>query len=159
MALAAALDATTWGSRQWPMTREAWKALDAQASLLTTQVIATDGYSSGRLDGETDAPSFMPNVEGQQLLRQLNNVRTVLERAVVLDAPDVAVIGRQVSLREADGTTSAYALVIPGDGDPRNGSVSVDSPVGSALLGRRVGDLVTVVAPVGAWTATVVEIT
>ena len=121
-------------------------------------MVATDGYVTGRLDGEADAPSFVPNIVGQQVLRQLNTVRTVLERAVVLDAPEVAVIGHRVTLREADGNTSVYALVIPGDGDPRNGSVSADSPVGSAILGRRPGDLVTVAAPAGTWTATVIEI-
>lgn len=158
MALAATVDATTWGPRQWPMTRDAWKKLDEVASRLTREVIATDGYVTGRLDGEADAPSFVPNIVGQQLLRQLNTVRTVLERAVVLDAPEVAVIGHRVTLREADGSVSVYALVIPGDGDPRNGSVSVDSPVGSAILGRRTGDLVTIAAPAGAWTATVTAI-
>lgn len=158
MALAATVDATTWGPRQWPMTRDAWKKLDEVASRLTREVIATDGYVTGRLDGEADAPSFVPNIVGQQLLRQLNTVRTVLERAVVLDAPEVAVIGNRVTLREADGSTSVYELVIPGDGDPRNGSVSVDSPVGSAILGRRTGDLVTIAAPAGAWTATVTAI-
>jgi transcription elongation GreA/GreB family factor len=140
------------------MTRDAWERLDADASRLTRQVAATDGYVTGRLDGEADAPSFVPNIVGQQLLRELNTVRTVLERAVVLDAPEVAVIGHRVTLREADGSTSVYALVIPGGGDPRNGSVSVDSPVGSAILGRRTGDLVTVAAPAGAWTATVTGI-
>ncbi len=158
MALAARADATTWGPRQWPMTRDAWEMLDAEASRLTRQVNAGDGYVTGRLDGEADAPSFVPNILCQQLLRQLNTVRTVLERAVVLDAPEVAVIGHRVSLREADGSTSVYALVIPGDGDPRNGLVSVDSPVGSAILGRRTGDPVIVAAPAGTWTATVTAI-
>ena len=118
MALAATVDATTWGPRQWPMTRDAWKRLDAVATRLTREVIATDGYVTGRLDGESDAPSFVPNIVGQQLLRQLNTVRTVLERAVVLDAPEVAVIGHRVTLREADDSTSVYELVIPGDGNP-----------------------------------------
>ena len=158
MALAATVDATTWGPRQWPMTRDAWKRLDAVATRLTREVIATDGYVTGRLDGESDAPSFVPNIVGQQLLRQLNTVRTVLERAVVLDAPEVAVIGHRVTLREADDSTSVYELVIPGDGNPRNGAVSVDSPVGSAILGRRTGDLVTVAAPAGSWSATVIGI-
>ena len=158
MALAATVDATTWGPRQWPMTRDAWKKLDAVATRLTREVIATDGYVTGRLDGESDAPSFVPNIVGQQLLRQLNTVRTVLERAVVLDAPEVAVIGHRVTLREADGSTSVYELVIPGDGDPRNGAVSVDSPVGSAILGRRTGDLVTITAPAETWSATVTGI-
>ncbi|MGH2446887.1 MAG: GreA/GreB family elongation factor [Candidatus Limnocylindria bacterium] len=157
-ALAAMIERGEWNAREWPMTREAWNALDADATRLNEQVLAKDGYVTGRLDGEVDAPTFVPNIVGQQLLRQLNNVRQVLERGVVVEDPDVAVIGHRVTLRELDSATSTYALVIPGEGDPRNGWVSVDSPVGSALLGRRVGELVTISAPAGSWTATVIGI-
>ncbi len=158
MAVALAADGRAWKAREWPMTPEAWKALDADAVWLTAKVVEKDGYVTGRLDGETDAPTFVPNIIGQQLLRQLTNVRQVLERAVVVDDADVAVIGRRVTLVEADGSTSVYSLVIPGEGDPRNLLVSADSPVGAALLGRRVGDAVTIQAPAGAWTAPISKI-
>jgi hypothetical protein len=158
MAVAFAVEDRAWKAREWPMTRQAWEALDADATQLTAQVAANDGYITGRLDGETDAPTFVPNIVGQQLLHQLTTVRDVLERAVVIDDPTLAVIGRRVTLEEADGATSTYALVIPGDGDPRNGFVSVDSPVGSALLGRRIGEEVTIQAPAGSWTATITRI-
>ena len=158
MAVAFAAEERSWKARQWPMTREAWEALDADCTRLTEQVAANDGYITGRLDGENDAPTFVPNIVGQQLLRQLTNVRDVLERAVVIDDPALAVIGRRVTLEEADGATATYALVIPGEGDPRNGLVSGDSPVGSALLGRRIGQEITIEAPSGSWSATIVHI-
>jgi transcription elongation factor GreA len=155
MAVALAIQGQMWNPREWPMTRDAWEALEADAARLGAQVIASDGYVTGHLDGDAEAPTFIPNVVGQQVLRQLDNVREMLARGVILDDPEVAVIGRQVTLVEADGGTSTYALVIPGEGDPRNGLVSVDSPVGSALLGRRIGDEVNIQAPAGSWTATV----
>jgi hypothetical protein len=159
MAVALAVEGRAWKAREWPMTRQAWEALDADATQLTVRVAANDGYITGRLDGETDAPTFVPNIVGQQLLRQLTTVREVLERAAVIDDPTLAVIGRRVTLEESDGATSTYAVVIPGDGDPRNGFVSADSPVGAALLGRRIGDEVTIQAPAGSWRATIVTIT
>lgn len=155
MAVALAAQQQMWKPREWPMTREAWERLDADAARLGAQVIANDGYVTGHLDGDAEAPTFIPNVIGQQLLRQLDNVREVLARGVVVDDPDVAVIGRTVTLSEPDGATSTYALVIPGEGDPRNGLVSVDSPVGSALLGRRTGEALTIEAPAGSWSAAV----
>ena len=158
MAVALAVEDRAWKAREWPMTREAWDALDADATRLGALVIEKEGYITGRLDGETDAPTFIPNVVGQQLLHQLTTVRDVLARAVVIEDPEVAVIGRRVTLEETDGATSTYALVIPGEGDPRNGWVSVDSPVGAALLGRRVGDDVTISAPAGSWSATISKI-
>lgn len=158
MAVALATQQQTWKPREWPMTREAWEALDADATRLGAQVVANDGYVTGHLDGDSEAPTFIPNVVGQQLLRQLDNVREVLARGVVIDDPEVAVIGRRVTLDEGDGTTSTYALVIPGEGDPRNGWVSVDSPVGAALVGRRIGQEVTIQAPAGSWTAVISRI-
>jgi transcription elongation GreA/GreB family factor len=38
------------------------------------------------------------------------------------------------------------------------GTVSPSSPLGSAVLGRRVGDTVDVQAPRGSWRATIIEI-
>lgn len=158
MAVVAMVDGQGWGARTWPMTREALDALEADAARLAAQTVASDGYVTGHLTGEIDAPRFVPNILGQQLLRQLTNARDVLASAAIVDDPGIAVIGRRVTLVEPDGAASTYVLGIPGDGDLRNRRVSVDSPVGSAILGRRVGEPVTVVAPAGSWTATVARI-
>ena len=106
MAIAARAGTDAWGAQQWPMTREAWDALEDDARRLSAQVSAKEAYVTGRLDGDADAPTFVPNIAGQQLLRQLNNLRDVLERAVVVEDGEVAVIGRRVTLQELDGTTS-----------------------------------------------------
>jgi hypothetical protein len=153
-----AIEEQAWKAREWPMTREAWSALDSDAARLEADVLDNDGYVTGRLDGDSDAPTFVPNVVGQQLFRQLTTLRDVLARAVVVEDPAVAVIGRRVTLKDDDGSTSTYAVVVPGDGDPRHGAVAVDSPVGAALLGRRVGETITVRAPAGAWSSTIVAI-
>lgn len=73
----------------------------------------------------------------------------MLGAVTVVDDPQIAVIGRRVTYREADGSRQTVALVIPGDGDPRNGWIAVDAPLGLALLGTRTGDAVTVRAPAG----------
>ena len=93
-----------------------------------------------------------------QLVRTQPAQREVLERAVIVDDPTLAIIGRRVTLEEADGATSTYALVVPGDGDPRNGFISGDSPVGAALIRRRIGQEVTIQAPAGSWSATITSI-
>lgn len=142
----------------WPMTAQSHAQLETDADELARLVIEQNGYVTGHLDGEADAPSFVPNIAGQQSRRRLEAVRAVLELAEVVDDPDVAVIGRTVSLRESDGAISRYTLVIPGDGNASTGLVSADSPVGSAIVGRGVGDTVTVVAPAGAWTAVIVSV-
>jgi transcription elongation factor GreA len=61
-----------------------------------------------------------------------------------------AVFGATVELEDLDtGEKKVYTLLGPDEADHANGSISVHSPVGSALLGREVGDEITVDAPRG----------
>lgn len=127
MAIAALDPPRTPGT--WPMTAQARAQLEADADRLTGAVIEKNGYVTGHLDGEADAPSFVPKIAGQQARRQLETIRRVLERALVIGDPEMAVIGRAVTLRESDGATAHYELVIPGAGNAVAGLISADSPV------------------------------
>jgi transcription elongation factor GreA len=51
-----------------------------------------------------------------------------------------------------------YLLVPPGGADSRDGRISIDSPLGQALLGRRAGETVEVKAPSGNRTVTLVHV-
>lgn len=147
-----------WRGGRWPMTRDAWQALQDEVARTTDAVVAGNGYTTGHLDGEPDAPAFVPNVVGQQLFGRLSALRSALAEAVIVEDPELAVIGRRVTLRDGDGRDDTYTLVSPGAGDPRSGQVAADSPVGSAILGARLGDTIEVAAPAGPWTATVTRI-
>lgn len=156
--MAVAVTTSRQANGAWPMTSVAFNQLESDADRLTRLVTEHNGYVTGHLDGEPDAPSFVPNVAGQQARRRLDAVRRVIERAEVVDDPDVAVIGREIVLRESGGATSRYTLVIPGDGNSSAGLISADSPVGSAVMGHGVGDTVTIVAPAGSWTAVIASV-
>ncbi len=56
--------------------------------------------------------------------------------------------GSTLTLRE-DGETVVYQLVMPEDADAAKGLISTASPIGRALLGKVVGDEVTVPTPNG----------
>ena len=58
-------------------------------------------------------------------------------------------IGAYVRLRTSGGTTIDYQLVGAAESDPSRGRISVESPVGEALLGRVAGDVVEAEAPGG----------
>jgi transcription elongation factor GreA len=59
-------------------------------------------------------------------------------------------VGERVAVRNTmTGGASEYRIVGTGEGDPASGDISHESPVGSALLGRRVGDVVDVAIPNG----------
>ena len=52
-------------------------------------------------------------------------------------------------LNEEDGSKTTYQLVGPDETDTKGGKISVDSPIGKALIGRRLKDTVLVIRPKG----------
>jgi transcription elongation factor GreA len=59
---------------------------------------------------------------------------------------------------DADSTRREYTIVGSAEADPATGRISNESPVGKALLGRRVGERVQVLTPKGVMSLTVAEI-
>lgn len=72
---------------------------------------------------------------------------------------DRAGFGSTVHLREAEGNTLVYQLVMAEDADPGRGWISTASPIGRALMGKGVGDEVTVPTPNGIREFEVVKLT
>ncbi len=54
-----------------------------------------------------------------------------------------------------NGTKKEYTIVGPVEADPMNGKISDESPLGVALLGKSVGDKVTIKTPKGDVTYTI----
>jgi transcription elongation factor GreA len=90
------------------------------------------------------------------LERRITILRERLRDAVIVEpggSEVVAVGSRVVVLDESGGTMELELSSVSGPG-----TVSPSSPLGSALLGRRVGESVEVKAPRGTWTATIESI-
>jgi transcription elongation factor GreA len=60
-------------------------------------------------------------------------------------------VGAKVTIQENGGDPEVYTIVGAAEANPRQGLISNESPLGRALLDRKVGDLVTVNAPSGAF--------
>jgi transcription elongation GreA/GreB family factor len=67
-------------------------------------------------------------------------------------------LGARVKLEDEEGNELEYRLVTPDEADPAHGAVSVESPLGRALLGRCAGDDVTVERPRGPAGYTIVSV-
>jgi regulator of nucleoside diphosphate kinase len=77
-----------------------------------------------------------------ELLREIDRAR-VIDPARV--PHDVVTMHSTVRVRDPKrGRPEVYTLVYPDEAAPRQGKLSVLAPVGTALLGRRVGDVVWV---------------
>jgi len=66
--------------------------------------------------------------------------------------------GARVQLENEEGELQRYQLVGPDEFDAKLGRISVDSPVGRALMGRRRGDEVRVRRPRGETVYTILEV-
>ncbi|MBP7933419.1 MAG: nucleoside diphosphate kinase regulator [Phycisphaerae bacterium] len=90
----------------------------------------------------------------QEDISYLNTLREELDRAdVVLPErmpADIVTMHSQVLLRDlASGEETQYVIVFPENADILEGRISVVSPIGAAMLGRKVGDTIRVHAPAG----------
>jgi transcription elongation factor GreB len=103
---------------------------------------------------------------GKRRLREIDRrvrfLRQRLDGLKVVSSPPAdrsrAYFGAWVTLEDADGRTRRHRIVGPDEFDREPGFVSMDSPLGRALLGRRVDDGFEVELPAGRRTFTVVAI-
>ena len=98
--------------------------------------------------------------EAQGLLEtRITEIETILQNASIIQAgsSSTVVLGSTVEL-EANGKTVVYTVVGPVEADPLEGKVSNESPIGQALMGRAVGDTVTISTPKGELAYTVVAL-
>jgi transcription elongation factor GreB len=98
----------------------------------------------------------------RELDRRLRFLSESMDALVVIDpAPHPsgrAFFGAWVTVEHDDGAKRTYRLVGPDELDVAAGRISVDAPLGRALLGRAEGDTVVVQRPAGPAEVTVVGI-
>ena len=83
---------------------------------------------------------------------RIREIETKLAQAEVIDtgglSSDKVVFGATVTLSDVEtGDKKTYMLVGEHESDLKNGRISVQSPVGRALIGQQVGATVTVKTP------------
>lgn len=66
--------------------------------------------------------------------------------------------GSRVTVRNQSGEETHYIIVGSAEADPKQGKISNESPVGQALLGKKVGDAVEVKVPAGVVRLVITEI-
>lgn len=97
----------------------------------------------------------------QLLDRRLRLVdERLLEAQIVEPLPDGEVdLGERVTVLDLEsGEAADYRVVGVGESDPVVGEISYESPLGAALLGHRVGDVVMAEAPAGLRRLEIVEL-
>ena len=100
--------------------------------------------------------------EQGKLYSRIAEVEAILADYTLIEEKisDTAVnLGSQVTVQDLEtGDKDQYRIVGSQEADPMGGRISEDSPFGKALIGKEVGDEVTVEAPMGVFRYKLLEI-
>jgi transcription elongation factor GreA len=146
------------GRQEIKLTRAGYNDMTKQlASLQKQRVQLAEDIQRAAADGDVreNAPLEAARENQGMVVSKIREIESTLKAAVVLDdgtgEPTERVqIGAKLKLTEtSSGRSINYQLVEPNEASPLNGKISILSPVGAAILSRRVGEQVTVVTPRG----------
>jgi transcription elongation factor GreA len=125
--------------------------LDELTLVKRPQVIARIRTAKEHGDLKENAEYHAAREEQSFLEGRVQAIEARLRTAVIVDAPAAGShvgLGSVVSVDD-DGEAFDYTIVGADESDPARGRISSSSPVGRALLGRVIGDLVVVATPAG----------
>src|SRR5262245_49941492 len=121
-----------------------------------TEIVEAIAVARGHGDLSENFEYHAAKNEQGLLERKITILRARLEDAEIVESGDgdIVSVGSRVVIEDDGG--SRMEVEISGLGGA--GKTSPSSPLGAALLGKRVGETVEVQAPKSTWQATVVEI-
>ncbi|MFN8401750.1 MAG: transcription elongation factor GreA [Anaerolineales bacterium] len=83
---------------------------------------------------------------------RIQEIEAILRNSVLIEkttSTDVVTIGSYVTIQEEDFDPETYHIVGPTEADPRQGKISHESPIGTALMNKKVGQVAEAQAPGG----------
>jgi transcription elongation factor GreA len=83
---------------------------------------------------------------------RIQDIEAMLRNVVIIEEGgerDTVDIGAHVTIQEGDYPPETYYLVGSNEANPREGRISQESPIGKALMGKKVGDTAEAEAPGG----------
>ena len=139
-----------------PMLAEGYEKLSTQLSALRAErPLIVDAIEEARAHGDlSENAEYHAAKERQgQVEATIGDIEDKLSRAQVIDpttlSGDRIVFGATVSLLDEDEKPVKYQIVGLAEADARVGRLSYNSPLGRALIGRRVEDEIEVTVPAG----------
>ncbi len=148
------------------ITREGYRRFEAEADRLwnverpkmakAVQVAAAEGDRSENAEYQYSKQRLAAIDRRLRFLGQRLKVLTIVDETPPDDGR--VYFGSWVTIEDEDGNAQTYRIVGPDEIDPDEQWISMDSPVGRALLSREVGDEVTLKRPRGEATFEIVEV-
>jgi len=152
---------------KYPITREGYDSLKKDLEYLRNtkrpKIIMAIEEAREHGDLSENAEYEAAKEEYQFLLKKIGEIEEMLKQCEIVDvkknANGVVDFGGRVSLKNLDTDEQvAYTLVGPYESDMKKGKISMSSPLGRALLGKKIGDEVTFSAPGGERTYEIITV-
>lgn len=140
------------------LTAEGLKALQDEMNWLSTtkREEVAERIRQAREFGDITENSEYDDAKNEQAMleHRISLIQEKLRRARVIRESDIDTekvsVGSTVTLRDVKGgEIRIYTLVGSAEADPARARLSNESPVGQAIIGKKVGDTVTVPVPAG----------
>jgi transcription elongation factor GreA len=139
-----------------PMLAEGQKMLTEElARLKAERPLIIDAIEEARAHGDlSENAEYHAAKERQgQVEASISDIEDRLSRAQVIDPRDLSgdkiVFGATVTLLDDDDKPIRYQIVGQTEANAKEGKISYNSPLGRALIGKRVDDEVEVTVPSG----------
>ena len=139
-----------------PMLAEGLKMLtDELARLKAERPVIIDAIEEARAHGDlSENAEYHAAKERQgQIEASIADIEDRLSRAQVIDPKDLSgdkiVFGATVTLIDDDDKPVRYQIVGQTEADAKTGKISYNSPLGRALIGKKVDDEIEVTVPSG----------
>ena len=144
--------------RVYKLTSERFHELESE--LLYSKTVrereVAEQIKEARFFGDLSENSEYDEAKNEQgkLYSRIAEIENVLAHAVIIDndSEDCEVVDTGCKVQISDDSTGKdydYQIVGSQEADPINGRISDESPLGKALVGSKVGDIVEFEAPVG----------
>ena len=141
---------------QTPITKNGYAALQAELErykkVERPKNIKDIEEARGHGDLKENAEYHAAKERQSHIAARINDLEHKLAEAQIIDTSNFSsekvLFGATVTLKDNQtDKEQRYTLVGPDEGDLKNGRISVQSPVGRALIGKRVGDTFEVKTP------------
>ncbi len=143
-------------AKTFKMTVAGKAELEAELETLKTEgrIDIAEKLKVARSYGDLSENSEYDEAKSEQakIEARINELEYQLDHAVIIDAGDnssVSMGSKVTVVRKTDNKELQYEIVGFSQTDPAAGKISDESPVGAALVGAKIGDIVVVEAPIG----------
>ena len=139
-----------------PMLKEGYEKLTAELKRLKTErPLIVDAIEEARAHGDLSENAEYHAAKEQQGQNEatIADIEGKLSRAQIIDPKDLSgdkvVFGATVTLLDEDDKPIRYQIVSETEADASIGRISYNSPIGRALIGRKIDEEVEVSVPAG----------